>query len=59
MFPDNLVQKPDVVKLEGRTAFFQDGSQEEVDVVFLSTGELILDIYNRVENYRFLQELSC
>ncbi|XP_034830912.1 senecionine N-oxygenase isoform X1 [Maniola hyperantus] len=38
VFPDNLVQKPDVDRLEGNTAIFQDGSQEEVDVVFLSTG---------------------
>lgn len=39
VFPDNLVQLPDVVRLEGKTAFFQDGSQEDVDVVFLCTGK--------------------
>ncbi|CAG9785970.1 unnamed protein product [Diatraea saccharalis] len=38
VFPENLEQKPDVVKLEGRTAYFQDGTQEEVDVFFLCTG---------------------
>ncbi|XP_028157836.1 senecionine N-oxygenase isoform X2 [Ostrinia furnacalis] len=38
VFPENLVQKPDVVKLEGRKAVFQDGSEYDVDVVFLCTG---------------------
>ncbi|XP_011552845.2 senecionine N-oxygenase isoform X1 [Plutella xylostella] len=38
VFPDNLVQKPDVVELKGRTAVFEDGCEEEVDVVFLCTG---------------------
>ncbi|XP_072931635.1 senecionine N-oxygenase isoform X2 [Epargyreus clarus] len=50
VFPDNLVQKPDVVRLDGSTAVFQDGSQEEVDVVFLCTGYLY--------NFPFLHE-SC
>ncbi|XP_053607588.1 senecionine N-oxygenase isoform X2 [Plodia interpunctella] len=50
VFPDNLVQKPDVIKLEGRTAYFQDGSFEDVDVVFLCTGYLY--------NFPFLHE-SC
>lgn len=39
VFPDNLVQKPDVIKLDGSVAHFKDGSTEEVDVVFLCTGE--------------------
>lgn len=39
VFPENLVQRPDVVRLEGKTAFFRDGSEEDVDVVFLCTGE--------------------
>ncbi|XP_063825183.1 senecionine N-oxygenase isoform X2 [Ostrinia nubilalis] len=38
VFPENLVQKPDVMKLEGRKAVFQDGSEYDVDVVFLCTG---------------------
>ncbi|XP_059051569.1 senecionine N-oxygenase isoform X2 [Achroia grisella] len=50
VFPDNLVQKPDVIKLEGRKAFFQDGTVEEIDVVFLCTGYLY--------NFPFLHE-SC
>ncbi|XP_045771570.1 senecionine N-oxygenase isoform X2 [Maniola jurtina] len=50
VFPDNLVQKPDVDRLEGNIAIFQDGSQEEVDVVFLSTGY--------VYNFPFLHS-SC
>lgn len=40
VFPDNLVQKPDVVRLEGRKVLFQDGSEDIVDVVFLCTGYL-------------------
>lgn len=40
VFPENLVQKPDVMKLEGTKAYFQDGTEEDVDVVFLCTGEL-------------------
>ncbi|XP_047529489.1 senecionine N-oxygenase isoform X1 [Vanessa atalanta] len=50
VFPSNLTQKPDVEKLEGRTAYFKDGSQEEIDVVFLCTGYLY--------NFPFLHE-SC
>ncbi|XP_026751560.2 senecionine N-oxygenase [Galleria mellonella] len=50
IFPDNLVQKPDVLKLEGNRAFFQDGTVEEIDVVFLCTGYLY--------NFPFLHE-SC
>lgn len=38
VFPENLVQKPDVERLEGNRAMFLDGSEEEVDVVFLCTG---------------------
>lgn len=40
VFPDNLVQKPDVVELKGKTAFFEDGTSEDIDVVFLCTGYL-------------------
>ncbi|XP_063362370.1 senecionine N-oxygenase-like [Cydia amplana] len=40
VFPDNLVQKPDIERLEGRKVVFVDGSVEEVDVVFLCTGYL-------------------
>lgn len=40
VFPENLVQRPDVQRLEGRTAVFVDGTTEEVDVVFLCTGYL-------------------
>lgn len=46
VFPENLVQKPDVARLEGRTAVFTDGTEEEVDVVFLCTGKLIDAILN-------------
>ncbi|KAH9633072.1 hypothetical protein HF086_010181 [Spodoptera exigua] len=35
VFPDNLQQKPDVERLEGNKVYFLDGSQDEVDVVFL------------------------
>ncbi|XP_022128722.1 senecionine N-oxygenase isoform X1 [Pieris rapae] len=49
-FPDNLVLKPDVVKLDGKKVTFADGTEDEVDVVFLSTGYLY--------NFPFLHE-SC
>ncbi|CAB3251841.1 unnamed protein product [Arctia plantaginis] len=49
-FPDNLVQKPDVQKLDGERVYFQDGSEDEVDVVFLCTGYQY--------NFPFLHE-SC
>lgn len=42
IFPSNLTQKPDVEKLDGNTAYFKDGTQEEIDVVFLCTGEIYL-----------------
>lgn len=45
VFPENLVQKPDVARLEGKKAFFQDGSVEDVDVVFLCTGEFIIVLF--------------
>ncbi|KAL0841599.1 hypothetical protein ABMA28_015258 [Loxostege sticticalis] len=50
VFPENLVQKPDVLRLEGKKALFQDGSEYEVDVVFLCTGYQY--------NFPFLHE-SC
>lgn len=40
VFPENLVQKPDVVELDGTIAHFSDGSSEEIDVVFFCTGYL-------------------
>ncbi|XP_063381060.1 senecionine N-oxygenase isoform X2 [Cydia fagiglandana] len=40
VFPENLVQKPDIERLEGKKVVFVDGSVEEVDVVFLCTGYL-------------------
>ncbi|KAJ8728422.1 hypothetical protein PYW08_016807 [Mythimna loreyi] len=50
VFPENLVQKPDVDRLDGNKAYFLDGSEDEVDVVFLCTGYLY--------NFPFLHE-SC
>lgn len=38
-FPSNLEQKPDVVRIEGNAAVFQDGTTEQIDVVFLCTGK--------------------
>nr|WPH24932.1 flavin-dependent monooxygenase 3C [Chilo suppressalis] len=35
MFPE---QKPDVIKIKEKTAFFEDGTEEEVDVILLCTG---------------------
>lgn len=39
VFPENLEQKPDVERLDGHKAYFNDGSEDEIDVVFLCTGE--------------------
>lgn len=39
VFPDNLIQKPDVIKFEGNKVFFQDGTEDDVDVIFLCTGK--------------------
>ncbi|XP_035433179.1 senecionine N-oxygenase isoform X1 [Spodoptera frugiperda] len=49
-FPDNLQQKPDVERLEGNKVYFLDGSEDEVDVVFLCTGYMY--------NFPFLHK-SC
>ncbi|OXU22776.1 hypothetical protein TSAR_011662 [Trichomalopsis sarcophagae] len=37
-FPDNVVQKKDVVELKENSAVFQDGSTEDVDIIFYCTG---------------------
>ncbi|NP_001171913.1 flavin-dependent monooxygenase FMO3 precursor [Bombyx mori] len=50
VFPDNLTQKPDVKRLDGKKVHFADESEDEVDVVFLCTGYLY--------NFPFLHE-SC
>lgn len=41
VFPNNLIQKPDVIKFEGSKAFFQDGTEDDVDVIFLCTGKFL------------------
>lgn len=59
-FPDNLVLKPDVMTLEGRKATFADGTEDEVDVVFLSTGEcynIIIKILFNLGRYFLLSAL--
>ncbi|KAG5330695.1 SNO1 oxygenase, partial [Acromyrmex charruanus] len=38
VFPENVVQKGDVVELTEREAVFADGTKEQVDVVFYCTG---------------------
>ncbi|KAG6461787.1 senecionine N-oxygenase isoform X3 [Manduca sexta] len=50
VFPDNLVQKPDVARIEGSKVYFVDGSEDVIDVVFLCTGYLY--------NFPFLHK-SC
>ncbi|XP_047360681.1 flavin-containing monooxygenase FMO GS-OX5 isoform X4 [Vespa velutina] len=37
-FPDNVIQKTDVVELTEHDAAFQDGSKETIDVIFYCTG---------------------
>lgn len=34
----DLVAKPDIARLDGKLAIFEDGSQEEIDLVILATG---------------------
>lgn len=45
VFPDNLRQKPDVVKIEGNKVFFEDGTEDDVDVIFLCTGKFFFKLY--------------
>lgn len=37
-FPDNVIQKPDVVELTEHNAVFRDGTHETVDIMFYCTG---------------------
>ncbi|WP_222422647.1 flavin-containing monooxygenase [Rheinheimera sediminis] len=41
----DLIAKPDVERLEGRSVLFKDGSREELDMILLATG------YNQVQPY--------
>lgn len=38
VFPENVVQKPDLMQLTERNAIFSDQTKEQVDVVFYCTG---------------------
>ncbi|MGQ3674803.1 NAD(P)-binding domain-containing protein [Xanthobacter sp. TB0139] len=37
-WPDNWEEKPALVKIEGKTAIFKDGSRKDVDAIILCTG---------------------
>ncbi len=37
-WPENWEEKPALVKLEGRTAFFKDGTNKDIDAIILCTG---------------------
>jgi len=37
-WPDNWEEKPALVKVDGKTAFFKDGSTKDVDAIILCTG---------------------
>ncbi|QUS37143.1 NAD(P)-binding domain-containing protein [Falsirhodobacter algicola] len=37
-WPDNWEEKPALVRVEGKTAFFKDGTSREVDAIILCTG---------------------
>lgn len=39
-FPENWQEKPNLVRVEGNTAYFADGSSDEVDAIVLCTGYL-------------------
>ena len=39
-WPDNWQEVPALVKVEGKTAFFKDGTHKEVDAIILCTGYL-------------------
>lgn len=39
-FPENWQEKPNLVRVEGNTAHFADGSSDEVDAIVLCTGYL-------------------
>lgn len=34
-FPKNIVQRPETIRIEGRRAFFKDGSSEEFDSILM------------------------
>ncbi|XP_065353054.1 senecionine N-oxygenase [Cloeon dipterum] len=38
VFPSNVIQTPDIVKMDGKKIFFRDGNSTEVDVIFYCTG---------------------
>lgn len=37
-WPENWEEKPALVRVEGKTAFFQDGTSKEIDAIILCTG---------------------
>ncbi|MGE4372974.1 MAG: NAD(P)-binding domain-containing protein [Xanthobacter sp.] len=37
-WPDNWEEKPALVKMEGKTAYFKDGSTKDIDAIILCTG---------------------
>ena len=37
-WPDNWEEKPALVKLDGKTAIFQDGSRKDIDAIIMCTG---------------------
>ncbi|MWJ28107.1 SidA/IucD/PvdA family monooxygenase [Halomonas sp. ZH2S] len=57
-WPDSFTEKPLLIKVVGKTAYFKDGSSQEVDAIILCTGyqhhfpflpdELTLNTHNRL-----------
>ena len=39
-WPDNWEEKPALIKVDGNTAYFADGSSKDVDAIILCTGYL-------------------
>ena len=45
-FPENVVQKPDVLELTENGVIFEDGSEAEVDVIVYCTGKKDSNIHS-------------
>ena len=54
-WPDTIEERPLVQKFEGKTAFFKDGSTQDVDVVLFCTGYLHSYPFLRCDNFRYIE----
>lgn len=48
-FPENVIHKPDIKIIEGRTIYFEDGSDVNVDAILYCTGRIFLVCLKQLE----------